>query len=116
MSVSLTLLPILGKDMWVAHTSFRLEDRSELWPIVSELPTAHAPNGLTCHFARRPSGDHCYGHILSDPYGGPLQWVSAGALVSLADHPAVKDVWKNRAAWAYLEQMPADWPVVLYWH
>jgi hypothetical protein len=51
-----------------------------------------------------------------DPYGNRLKTIMSSDLLSLINHPSVTDGWKTKAAWAYIAQLPLDWPIVLYWH
>ncbi len=45
-----------------------------------------------------------------------MTYATAGDLLKLSEHSAVLDNWQNKAVWAYLANMPATWPIVLYWH
>jgi len=80
------------------------------------LPQIDIPEPLSCHEGVRLNGESCYGDADEDKYGNRLKWVTAGALLKLMNHEAVRDDWQNRAVWAYLAHMPAHWPIVLYWH
>lgn len=117
MGVDLTLMPLLGKQSWVAHDMIRVCRRGELWEPIAALPTKTIPQPLHCYVARHNiDGKTCYGPVEFDPYGERLTYTTTTDLFTVKDHGAVQDNWQNRAVWAYLEQMPADWPVVLYWH
>lgn len=116
MGVDLKLLPLLTPDFWAAHDILRLERRSELWPAIQALPQLDIPKPLSCYEARTPEGEPCYGPVETDPYGNRMKWVTAGALLTLKDHESIRDDWQNRAVWAYLANIPEDWPIVLYWH
>lgn len=116
MGVDLTLLPLLSKKFWCAHSKIDLERRRELWGPVAALPQQPIPEKLGCYLARNAAGETCYGDIDDDPYGSFLQYTTAGALMTLRDHKSVQDNWVNKAIWAYLAEMPDDWPIVLYWH
>ncbi len=116
MGVDLKLLPLLAPDFWVSQDILRLEKRSELWPAIDALPQLDIPKPLTCHEASTPAGEPCYGQVETSRYGDRLKWVTAGALLTLKDNEAIKDDWRNCAVWAYLANMPEDWPIVLYWN
>lgn len=117
MGVDLTLLPLLSPDYWVSHDVIQVERRRELWDPIMELPQQAIPCPLVCFLARREDdGETCYGPRTDDPYGAALSYTTAGDLGSLRDHEGVRDNEKNRAAWAWLSEMPPDWPIVLYWH
>jgi len=116
MGVDLTLLPLIGRDFWAAHDILRLERRSELWSDVEKLPQKPIPQALSCHKAVSPTtGDPCYGDTETTPYGTRITYTTAADLMTLKDNEAVQDNWQNRAIWAYLAQMPGDWPICLYW-
>lgn len=116
MGVDLKLLPLIGADYWAAHDMIEIERRRELWPAIEALPQANIPKPLSCFLARSEGGDHCYGEAETTPYGDRMKYTTAGDLLTLKDLPAVNDHWRNKAVWAYLAQMPAQWPIVLYWH
>lgn len=116
MGVDLTLLPLIAKDFWCAHDILRIERRRELWESIMALSSAPVPKPLGCYFAHTNESDTCYGDITEDPYGEKLRWTTPKALLTLKDHEAVQDDWKNIAVWTYLAQMPDEWPIVLYWH
>lgn len=118
MGVDLTFMPSLSEDrLSEAHDLISVERSSGLWPDIKRLVSKELEKPISCFYARNAQGKICYyGETDTDPYGGKLCWVKAAQLKMLRLHPAVTDNWKNRAVWAYLEQMPDNWPVVLYWH
>lgn len=116
MGVDLTLLPTLSEESSVAHTQINLERRRELWDPICALPTRSFAGGLRCYLALNESGDRSYGTLLQDPYGEGIKYVRAGDLCKLKDHEGVQDNPLNRGAWAFLEHLPPDWRVGLYWH
>ena len=117
MGLDLKLLPLLGRDYWASHDMLRLERNRELWSEIEKLPRNPIPQALSCYQAVSPTtGDPCYGDVERDPYGTPLTYITAADLLSLKNHEAVQGDWMNRAVWAYLAEMPGDWPIVLYWY
>ena len=116
MGVDLTLLPLLQRDFWVSHDIIRINQRSELWDAINKLPSHPVPGRLGCYFAQTPEGEVGYGDVTEDCYGDPLRWVTPADLLTLSDHELVRDNWQNCAVWAYLAEMPKDWPIVLWWH
>lgn len=120
MGVDVRLLPLIEKDFWAAHDQLELERRRELWPAIEELPSHGLPDRFTCFLGTIPDGSHKgengYGERIDDPYGNPLRYVTVADLLTLSNHSAVKDNWRNRATWAYLSEMPPDWQVVIFWH
>ena len=116
MGVDLKLFPITFRESWSAFDSLDVERRRELWDDIVELPSLEIPKPVYCTEGRDDHGEPCHGEVTESPYGARLRWVNAGDLLTLKDHEAVRDNWRNRAVWAYLAEMPADWPIVLYWH
>lgn len=120
MGVDVKLLPLIGRDFWAAHDQLELERRSELWPVIEALPSEPMPKPLNCFLGTIPDGswegENGYGECAEDPYGNPLRYVTVADLLTLSNHPAVKDNWLNRAIWAYLSEMPPDWQIVIFWH
>lgn len=115
MGVDLTLMPLIGQDFWVSHDMLSLNRRSALWPEINKLQQQEIPRPITCFRAIGEDGEACYGERDDDPYGATLKWTTPRELLTLKDHEAITDDWQNRAVWAYLKQMPPDWPIVLYW-
>lgn len=116
MSIDLTLLLLIGEDYWAAHSMLDLRQRGELWPEINCLPQIDIPQPLNCYMGTMPNGERGYGETLTDSYGDHLKWVTAADLLTLKDHEAIQDNWKNSAIWEYLTQMPPQWKIVLYWH
>lgn len=116
MGVDLTLLPLLNKDFWASHQVVQLERRRELWDPIIELPQRDVPKPLSCYLALLPNGERGYGVLTEDPYGGSLKWTTPEDLLKLRNREEVQDNWQNRAVWAWLAELPLDWPIVLYWH
>lgn len=118
MGVDLTLMPLMSKEidrLPLSRELIEIERRRELWDDINALPQKPLEK-LGCYKAYDKEGNTCYGDATETPYGEPITYTTAGDLLSLSDHPAVQDNWKNIAVWAYLEKIPRDWPVALYWH
>lgn len=116
MGVDLTLLPVYSKGSWLCHNMVELNRRSELWPEFEKVTQIDVPEPIISYLATGEDGESKYGDVLEDPYGDRLKWTTAGNLMQLKDHPTIQDCWQNRGIWAWLAEMPEDWPVVLYWH
>jgi hypothetical protein len=118
MSLDLKLLPLLGPHgLWVSHSMIDLLRREELWPAIQALSNvARIPEPLNCHLARDAEDENIiYGEVTEDAFGDPLTWTTVADLLTVRDHEHVQGNWQNRAAWAYLAEMPLDWKIVLYW-
>lgn len=75
------------------------------------------PN-FTSYIATDAKGESCYGVCTETAYGGKMRWVRVSLLLQLKDHKQVKDprYGLNKAAWAYLEALPKDLKIAIYWH
>jgi hypothetical protein len=92
------------------------DDVADLSDELETLDSRDVPRGFSCCLARSADGEHTiYGKKQDDCYGDPLKWAKAGDLAALAEHPQVTCWPRNKAAFAYVAALPADWPVVLYW-
>lgn len=117
MGVDLRLLPLMSKSTWLSHEIYSLERRRELWEDIFKLPQKPVPKPLGCFLATDPkTGETCYGDIETTPYGERITYTTASDLLTLKDHEAVTDNWRNKSIWAALAEMPPDWPIALFWH
>ncbi len=98
-----------------AHTMIELERRSDLWEPIGDVESEKA-YPLSSYVARDADGESCYGRIEKDCYGADIRWVEAGALAKLHDNANVTNNPTNRAAWAFLRELPPDTMIALYWH
>ena len=118
MGVDLTLMPVAYSNVCISLDLWFLERREGLWTEIESLkerPVPHPP--VVCYVARGDDGEPPrYGDLHETPYGDKLTYLTAGELVKLKDSEHVQDNWKNKGIWKMLEEMPSDWPVVLYWH
>ena len=121
MGVDLTLLPLDYPIVTGSHgnhmatTVLDVARWRALWPFIETLPLVKLGEPLLTHLALDEAGNMEWGSVECDAYDGPLHYVRAADLVALREHPSIKDDFKNRAIWAYLAELPPDWPVVLYW-
>lgn len=117
MGVDLRLLPLMSNHGWLSHEIYSVERRRELWEDIAGLSQEPIPQPLGCFLAHDPkTGDTCYGDVEETPYGERITYTTAADLLSLKDHEAVKDNWRNRSIWAALAEMPPDWKIALYWY
>lgn len=123
MGLDLTLLPaysMTAGDM--SLDILRLFEAGDLWDPIEAIESSLVPVGFRSWLALHQStgcrydGERTFGETKTDAYGKRLRMVGAGDLVKLAEHPAWRAHPRNVAALAYLRALPADWPVVLYWH
>lgn len=117
MGLDLTLLPI-GHDTndWgFAHTMIQCDRHAALFEAIMEVEKTESgpvPDAFHTYLSRGEDGDYCYGKTQTTPYGEKIRAVRVRDLVPLKS--LAKDY--NAAAWAYLEQLPPNSRVALYWH
>jgi hypothetical protein len=90
-------------------------ERRDLPEQLEALPSRDVPRHFSCRLARNEDGEHAFGEVTEDDYGDPLKWACAGDLTALAQHPQVTASPRNRAAFAYVAALPAEWPVVIFY-
>ena len=117
MGLDLTLLPIEhDTNEWgFAHSMIRCNRDGELFNAVMECEKADSgpvPDDFHTYLARGKDGDSKYGKTKTTPYGEKIRVVKVSELMPLKY--LAKDY--NAAAWAYLEQLPPNMRVALYWH
>ncbi len=124
MGISLALIPLAREqtinDAWDGFGVIQLGDHRELFEAIGLFEDRTGKDlGLpiwTLTAFRDDNGENGYGQKTESPYGSPLRFVEAVALYEeFASHPGVQVNFRNRAAWAYLSQLPADWKIVLDW-
>jgi len=114
MALDLTLLPFSGESS--ADTALPLERRSALFQIIRlELPAEEALHNFESYLGTRPDGSQGHGLTLETSWGYRVKYVTAGALAALSGHPEVMEHWLNRAAWAYVRELPPETKVALFW-
>lgn len=128
MGVDCTLLlphEVYGEN-WSSHggrsyigTELDLRRRREMWEPIAAVPT-NDWNGQLWECSREYVGandDYHESAITEDKYGTPLKWGRAkdfaDAMRPFTEGP---HEWPTRAAVAYLDALPDDYPVIPYWH
>lgn len=116
MGVDLSLMPLIGQNFWTSHELILLERDRDLWEEFIKVRAIEIPQPLSCFVSILENKERGYGYLSDDPYGNPLKFTTAKELKKLRTHKNVQCHWKNRAIWAYLEHIPDDWQIILYWH
>jgi hypothetical protein len=116
MGIELKLMPLSRPESDLAHDMISIGQDYELFDLINALPKKKIEKPIWSYEATLPNGESGYGQIEKDPYGDRLSIITSTVLLSIKDHPCIADFWRVKAAWAYLAQMPEDWPIVLYWH
>ena len=109
MGLDLTLHP----NRWRSENplllyGLRLDRNYDLFDAIREKNMVPIPSA--CLY---PDDDKGLVETVTDPYGAPLMQVWAGVLAAI---PA--EVWGsswNKAAHAFLQHIPPDAPIILYW-
>lgn len=118
MGVDLRMLPFDAEGaVNFSHTVLDIARRRELWEPISEIELQFGrdvPENFISFLC--VDGEGHYGLTLKTAYGVALKYVPIGYLKALKNHPCVTDNHKNRAVWAYLEQLSDATKVALYWH
>lgn len=122
MGLDLTLIPVEheagGKGR--GHTLLNLTHREDLFGEIGcneKQEGGPVPQRFMTNVSRddRYEEQH-YGDTQRTPYGEALRTVTAESLLSHKHHRGVADNPRNRAAWAYLAELPPETEVALYWH
>lgn len=122
MGVDLRLFPYYSTSDHIdfSRDILDVERRRELWDPIAEIEKEHGRDvseGFKTFCGRSEDyDDNCYGVTKDTPYGTPLKYVLAVHLKTLATHPAVRNNYKNRAVWAWINEAPDNLKIALYWH
>lgn len=119
MGVDIAFLPVDSIEVGFSHQILQTCRRSELNDIIEEIEKQHGrdvPVNFTSYLGKREDDGSGYGMTDKSPYGDPLKMVQAEHLKTIANIQPIQDNWQNRAVWAYIDQMPDDQWVVVYWH
>lgn len=122
MGADLNLIVISDLLVLCTEAEMKLTQNSDLWDkIKSEVQTLPLPAGeAICR-----GGDETTD---TDPYGDTLRYAGAGELVAVMKvwgmtqqttaetHEHYRNNYRFHAAVAYLDAVPNDKPVVLYWY
>ena len=115
MGVDLNLLPVNSKGSWFCFETITCERNRDLWAAIEMRGEIPVGEDVWCHHAESVDGDTRYGPVRVTPYDTPLTWLPAGALADIMRDQGGYG-WKHKAVAAFLAELPADWPVVLFWH
>lgn len=127
MGLDLYLLPITCEtetrnlyriETWgYSHTIIDCDANYPLFQAIEALEKTEGsavPKSFTTFLGRQEDGEHGYGETHETPYGKELRAVRVKALLPF--FKKAHKSHKNRAAWAYLTQLPPEMRIALYWH
>lgn len=114
--MNLKLLPMtfLRDDCAFSYTVIPVNRCSELFEELMNLPDLTVPSTFYTYLGDRTDPDEHSGNTQETPYGEPLTYVLTRDLLRFKDHEGVRE-FGNAGAWAYLEHLPPDSKVALYW-
>lgn len=123
MGVELNLLPFFYEDSHggASLDVLRLTRRSNLFSeIEDKIEMKEVPDTFDTHLSSEEidgldETPHHFGNTQNDDYGHPLKWCFVKDLMELSDHPGVQDNPRNKAIWAYLNELPDKKKVALHW-
>lgn len=113
MGVDLTLMPVMFSHGWLCHEMIKASRNYDTHDAIRAADPDPVGVPVSSHLAQDDEGNSTYGDTTTNPYGGPLTWLSAGVLALIF---AESEGWKDQAIGALLAKYPPDWPVVIYWH
>jgi hypothetical protein len=97
-------------------TMLDLDRDGQFWAEFERIPGQDTPGPIKSYVATG------WGILTVDPYGNRLRYARAMDLAVVLESYIQRSDWdedsivKTRAAAAYLDSLPLDWPVVLYWY
>lgn len=120
MGLNLRILPQYSQNADFSHDIIDLHRDNDLFEIVSKLEETRGRevprNGINT-FSGNIEGfeETCYGKTITTPYGDLMKGVLCKDLKSvLAGYKT--DSWKNKGFIAFLNELPNDLEIWLYWH
>lgn len=120
MGIDLKLLVVDGMihgETIFSHTIIEVGGgQSEKLEPVEKAHGLDVSRRFSSYLSRVPDGsckdECCYGTVIDTPYGLPLKHVSAVELKGMLGD----DTPRRRAAQAYIDALPPETRVALYWH
>jgi hypothetical protein len=119
MGMDLRLLPQYSQNADFAHDILECDRDYDMFDIVSEVEKQNGrqvlKNGISTFTARGKDDEVCYGKTVETPYGDEMNSVQVRKLKKvLADYKT--ESWRNKAVIAFLNEMPDELEIWLYWH
>jgi hypothetical protein len=119
MGVDLRLLPQYSQNADFAHDILECDRDYYMFDIISEAEKQNGRqvprNGINTFTARGKNDEMCYGKTIETPYGGEMNSVQARKLKKvLANYKT--NSWRNKAVIAFLNEIPDELEIWLYWH
>jgi hypothetical protein len=120
MGLDLTILPQYDYNADFSHDLISLHRDSDLFDLIKEIENkigVEVPEkGIYSYTGKNKTFDGiCYGKTIKKPCGYVMKSVLAGELKKVLANYKTKS-WKNKAFIAFLNEMPDNLEVWLYWH
>ena len=124
MTRDLTLLPFeVNSNLTIAHSALSLHRHTALFAEIQNIEnqgSQPAPRKFWSYLSieidgQEREGEARYGITTLHRYG-KLRYVLVKDLKPLQTHDGIQGHYENRAAWAYLAQLPDDFGVALFWY
>ena len=120
MGMDLRILPQCSQKTDFSQDIISLHRDCKLFKLINEVEKKYGRevpgDGINSYIGdAEKTGEPCYGKTLTDSYGSVIKGVPAGELKKTLKR--FKDAsWKNKAFIAFLNELPDDLEIWLYWH
>lgn len=120
MGLDLRILPQYSNQSDFSHDVIGLHRDYDLFEIINNLENekgVKAPNtgiGSFCGTSKKIEGS-CYGDTIDTPYGERICSVMSKDLKDALSNYNTES-WKNKAFLAFINELPNDLMIWLYWH
>lgn len=121
MGLELRLL-ITQRADWLAHEQLAMPTDSRMFRLLIDELNKNGftvpKNGVHCYCARDKSGETAYGAVTHDPYGSIIRGLNSHqiATVMAKFKDEYKDDWQFNSVFAFLQHIPAQNIIYLYFH
>jgi hypothetical protein len=118
MGLDLNLLPAYDNKAEFSHDIIGFHREYNLFDLITKKENQFgiiATENLNTFLARDEEGEYKYGKTKQSPYGEPIKYLTANHLKDAIGNYN-SDSWKNKAIIAFINQLPDNLPVFIYWH
>lgn len=119
MGMDLRILPQYSQNADFAHDTIECARDYDLFSIIEKVEKENGREiprkGITTFVARGKDDESCYGKTFETPYGDVIKGVQNKKLKkALANYKP--EHWRNKAVISFLNELPDDLEIWLYWH